>query len=344
MNIARVSSRHFLASAAALALLAIAGCVQAPTSPYQGSAPPSGSAPPAGRQVPGYWRMAVGDAVVTALFDGRVALSPSILKGIAGSDAERLLAAMFVPQSADGVQTAVNAYLIDQGGRLTLIDAGAAACFGPTLGQIVDNLAAAGYAPSQVNAVVLTHLHGDHVCGVTSADGKRVFANAEIYAAQADADFWLSEAIAAAAPEGARGFFKAARDAVKPYQAAGRFKTFAAGADPLPGVKAVPSNGHTPGHTSYLVESQGQSLLIWGDIVHSHSIQFQRPEVALEFDVDTAAAIATRKRIFAQAADGKLWVAGAHLPFPGLGHVRREADAWRWLPAEYGPLPAAAKR
>jgi len=96
--------------------------------------------------------------------------------------------------------------------------------------------------------------------------------------------------------------------------------------------------GHTPGHTSYLFESSGQSLLVWGDIVHSHATQFARPDIAIEFDVNRKQAVASRKKLFKDAAANKLWVAGAHMPFPGLGHVRKLGDGYSWVPAEYSPL------
>lgn len=106
----------------------------------------------------------------------------------------------------------------------------------------------------------------------------------------------------------------------------------------MAGLSAVPAHGHTPGHRGYLFKSGNQSLLLWGDIVHSHAVQFRRPEVALEFDVDSTLAVHTRKKLFADAARGKLWVAGAHLPFPGIGRVRVESKGYAWVPVEYGPL------
>jgi glyoxylase-like metal-dependent hydrolase (beta-lactamase superfamily II) len=106
----------------------------------------------------------------------------------------------------------------------------------------------------------------------------------------------------------------------------------------LTGLKTVSLFGHTPGHSGYLFTSQGKSLLMWGDIVHSHSVQFARPEVAMEFDIDQDKAVATRRGVFADAARDKLWVAGAHLPFPGIGHVRADGDAFAWVPVEFGPI------
>ncbi|WP_432721336.1 MBL fold metallo-hydrolase [Jeongeupia wiesaeckerbachi] len=300
---------------------------------------PVHAAPPAqlNAQVPGFYRMAVGDFVVTALYDGYIDLDPTLLKGASAQDIQTLLARMFL-QSTPGVQTAVNAFLVHTGDKLVLVDSGAGKCFGPALGGIVANLKAAGYTPEQVDLVLLTHLHPDHACGISTADGKPVFPNADVYVAKSESDFWLNDAAAAKAPQDTRPFFKMAKDSILPYARQGRFRVFNAGDKLLPGVSSVVASGHTPGHTAYLLSSKNQSLLLWGDLVHSHSVQFARPEVSLEFDVNSEQAIATRKAIFANAAKDKLWVGGAHLPFPGIGHVRTEGGAYAWVPIEYGPI------
>jgi len=289
-------------------------------------------------QVPGYYRMMVGQFEVTALYDGYIDLDPKILKYTSAREVQSLLARMFV-EATPGMQTAVNAYLVNTGSHLVLVDTGAATCFGPTLGHIGDNLRAAGYLPEQVDTVLLTHLHGDHACGLASG-GKAVFPNATVYVDKADADYWLHEANAAAAPKEAQGLFAMARDAVAPYQSAGRLRTFSASAGDqlVPGVRAVAEYGHTPGHVGYLFASGKDSLLLWGDVIHSHAVQFRRPQVAIEFDTDSRQAVITRNRVLADAAKGKLWVGGAHLPFPGLGHVRRDQVGYTWVPVEYGPI------
>ncbi len=108
-----------------------------------------------------------------------------------------------------------------------------------------------------------------------------------------------------------------------------------------PGIRAVAAFGHTPGHTSYLITSGDQSLLAWGDIIHSHAVQFERPEVAIEFDSNKEQAVATRRKILGDAARDRLWIAGAHLPFPGIGHVRTGGTGYAWVPVEYGPYGVA---
>ncbi|GAA5166181.1 MBL fold metallo-hydrolase [Viridibacterium curvum] len=292
---------------------------------------------PVKTQVPGYYRLAVGDFEVTALYDGYVDLDTKLLKGMRAEQVQSLLARMFL-QSNKGVQTAVNAYLINTGSNLVLVDAGSASCFGPTLGQVQDNIRAAGYKPEDVDTVLLTHLHPDHLCGVLDKAGKPAFPNATVWAGQEDVDFWLNDKVAAAAPEGNKPFFQMAMAAAKPYLDAGRFRGYKAGELLLPGVSVVHTPGHTPGHNSYLISSKSQQLLVLGDIVHSHSVQFLHPEVSLEFDVDQKAAIATRKALFKRAAKAGWGIAGAHLPFPGLGHIRKDAKGYAWVPVEFGPI------
>jgi len=288
-------------------------------------------------QVPGYYRMNLGDFEVTALYDGYVDLDPALLKGIDDDNLDALLSRMFV-SAENGVQTAVNAYLVNTGTELVLVDVGAAQCFGPTLGNIASNLKASGYQTEQVSMVLLTHLHPDHACGLRNSDGSATYPNATVYVPRAEAAYWLDAELAATMPEAAQPFFKMAQAAVEPYQSQKRLKQYGRDTELMPGLRTVPTNGHTPGHNAYLFQSEGQDLMVWGDIVHSHTVQFARPDVTIEFDVDSEKALATRKDMFNDAAKNRFWVAGAHLPFPGLGHVRRDGAAFAWVPVDYGPL------
>src|SRR5690606_28351810 len=189
--------RAFLAvSAACLALLSVASFAQAPAISTE--------------QAPGYYRVALGDFQVTALYDGAIYLPTRLLHGIDDGDTRTMLSKMFVPVTENGVQTAVNGFLLNTGTDLILVDAGAAACFGPTLGGMHNSLRAAGYEPAQISKVFLTHLHGDHVCGITN-DGKMAYPNATVYVAKAEADYWLNKEIAAQAPKDAQSFFQMAR-------------------------------------------------------------------------------------------------------------------------------------
>ncbi|MBI5593263.1 MAG: MBL fold metallo-hydrolase [Deltaproteobacteria bacterium] len=300
-------------------------------------------APQVQTQVPGYYRIQLGQFEITALYDGAIELDTKLLKNTGAVDLQRLLSRMFV--GSPKMQTAVNAYLINTGSHLVLVDTGAAKLFGPSLGNVPQNMKAAGYEPDQVDTVLITHMHGDHIGGLNDADGKPLFPKASIWVSQADNDFWLSQKIADSAPTKAQPFFKMARDTAAPYLASGQWKTFEEGSELVPGIRAVKANGHTPGHTAYSVESEGQKLLIWGDLVHAHAVQFARPGVSIEFDIDQKQAIATRRNIFKTVAADKSLVAGMHLPFPGMGHVRMDARGrYTWVPIEFGPLQNSANR
>lgn len=320
---------HILALGAA-ALMGIASLAQA-------------GAPKVPTQVPGYYRTQLGQFEITALYDGSIELDTKLLKNTSAADLQRLLSRMFVGNPK--MQTAVNAYLINTGSHLVLVDTGAAKLFGPSLGYVLQNMKAAGYEPTQVDTVIITHLHGDHMGGLNDASGQPLFTKAKILVSQADSDFWLSQKVADGAPTEVQPFFKMARDSAAPYLASGQWKTFTEGSELAPGIQAVRANGHTPGHTAYAVESEGQKLLIWGDLVHAHAVQFARPGVSIEFDIDQKQAIATRRSIMKATAASKSLVAGMHLPFPGIGHVRADGKGrYSWVPIEFGPLSHGANQ
>lgn len=287
-------------------------------------------------QVPGFYRMALGDFEVTALYDGYIELDTKLFKNATPQEIQKLLARSFVNKSS--MQTAVNGYLINTGSNLVLIDTGAAKCFGPTLGALADNLKASGYDAAQIDTVVITHLHPDHACGLIAADGKLEFPNAILRTAKAESDFWMSEAIAAKAPKDAQNFFKQARESVQPYITAGKFKPFNDNDTIVPGIVTIPTPGHTPGHTSYQVTSKDQTLLVMGDLIHSYAMQFSKPNIAIAFDNDSTKAIQMRKKIFAEAAKKQTLVAGAHLPFPGIGQLHAYGAGYDWIPVQYAPF------
>lgn len=286
-------------------------------------------------QVPGYYRQALGAFEVTALNDGQILLDTKLLHHASPKQLQHQLADHLRPNP---VPTSVNAYLVNTGSKLVLVDTGAATLFGPGMDQLRGNLKASGYAPEQVDDILITHFHGDHIGGLTTADGKAVFPNATVHAAQAETDFWLSPEQTAKAPEAMRGYFKMAQAALKPYVDANRLKTFSGDVELAPGVKAIATPSHTPGHTSYLFESQGHGLLVIGDLIHFSTVQFALPDVSIDFDSDQKNAVPTRKKIFARAAKDQLLVAGAHLPFPGLGNIRAEGKtSFAWIPVDFTP-------
>lgn len=283
-------------------------------------------------QAPGYYRMMLGDWEVTALSDGTFQMP--VEKLLVGITPEHLKAALDRAFLSAPVEASVNAFLINTGSKLVLIDSGAGVLFGPTLGKLLVNLQAAGFRPEQIDEIYITHMHGDHVGGLVQ-DGRRAFPNAVVRAASEEAGQWLNQAKMEAAPADAKGGFQAAMGALQPYVDAGKFKTFQGETELVPGIRAVPAHGHTPGHTVYVAEHQGQRIVFWGDLMHVAAVQFDDPAVAIHYDSDVTAAIAERKKVFAEAAAHGDWVAGAHMPFPGLGHLRTGDSAYRFVPANY---------
>ena len=284
---------------------------------------------------PGYYRMMLGDFEVTALSDGTVALPvDKLLTNTSPAQVGKGLASSFLKAP---VETSVNGYLINTGTKLVLVDTGAAGLFGPTLGNLLASLKAAGYQPEQVDEIYITHMHPDHVGGLMAGD-KPVFPNAVVRADQHDADFWLSAANLEKAPADAKGFFQGAQASLNPYVAAGKFKPFNGSTELVPGIKAVAAPGHTPGHSIYVVESKGQKLVLWGDLMHVAAVQFAHPSVTIQFDTDSKAAAVQRKKAYAEAAKQGYLVGSAHLSFPGLGHLRTEGKGYEFVPVNYSGL------
>ena len=309
-----------LAGAGAVAAIALGGVLTA-----------QATAPMVRTQAPGYYRIMVGDFEVTALLDGTAKLPfKDFMNGITPARLEQALARDFLE---DPVEVSVNAFLINTGPKLLLVDTGDAADMEGT-GHLQENLKAAGYDAAQVDEIYITHMHGDHISGLT-IKGERAFPNAIVRASRQDADYWLSPEKLAAAQGDAREGFQHAQEVFAPYIKAGRFSPFDGDIELLPGVHAVATHGHTPGHTCYLIESRGERMLFLGDLLHVASVQFANPAITIKFDTDSAGARTQRLRIFREAAANREWIAAAHLPFPGIGHVRAEGKGYAYVPAHY---------
>ncbi len=293
------------------------------------------AAPMVKTSAPGYYRVMLGDFEVTAISDGTVALPmDKLLTNIKAGD---FTEAMKKYHLKNPIETSVNAYLINTGTKLVLIDTGAGTLFGPTLGKLAANLKAAGYLPEQVDEIYITHMHADHFGGLSSGE-LAVFPNALVRADQHDVDFWLSSASLQLAPADKKASYETARAAFAPYIKADKFKAFDGDTELMPGIKAIATRGHTPGHSIYQIESKGEKLMLWGDLMHVAAVQFSQPSVTIEFDSDSKAAAIQRQKAFADAAKLGYMVGAAHLSFPGLGYVRPEAKAYAWVPLNYSPV------
>jgi len=283
-------------------------------------------------QFPGIHHRRIGAVVVTAINDGMIEGAFAMLTNLPTEEAEALHRAAFraVPPSL-----AINCFLIQTTDRLVLVDSGFGSARGPAAGHLADDLRSLGIAPGDIDTVLCTHLHPDHVGGLVDSAGAAVFPNAELVVHPADHRFWGDDStLANATTDQDRGFVQLARTTIAAYADRTRLLTIG---DALPGISILPEPGHTPGHSGWLITSGGESLLIWGDIVHMPGVQFTRPDAGMGFDVDGAAAIETRKRVMDMTAADRLLVAGMHLDFPGFGHVARTSGGYAFVPDVWTP-------
>jgi glyoxylase-like metal-dependent hydrolase (beta-lactamase superfamily II) len=288
---------------------------------------------------PGFFRTMLGDFEVTALYDGGNTnfLKPELFRADV-DEVAKLLQRSFDPDTIVG---SIAGFLVNTGEQLILADAGTGGHteFGPSLGKLLGNFIASGYHPDQVDVVLITHLHPDHVGGVTSRDGKPIFPNAEIFVPKIESDYWLSEEEEKNALERDREFFSVARKVAAPYIAASKWRTFVGADELLPQIRSCPIHGHTPGHTGYEFTSKGETLLVWGDIVNVADIQFQRPDIGIIYDMNGPEADKTRQDLIERVAKDRVVVAGTHLPFPGIGRLRKDQSGYAWMPASYLGAP-----
>ncbi|MHA7773064.1 MBL fold metallo-hydrolase [Roseibium sp. M-1] len=317
------SRRSLLTAAAgAGAIAAAGGLTMIP-------APAAASAPQAGAPLAGALRYKIGDFEVTALLDGYLDVTSDVVVGYDAAEGERLRGRALIEK--DSLRLPVNAFLINTGERLVLVDSGSADAMGPTMGRLPSALEAVGVTTDQIDALLITHMHPDHLFGAIDGDGNRVFANAELILPEVDNAFWYNDAAMNGAPDQFKPFFLGARKAAEAYKDSQTL--FSGEEEILPGIRPMALPGHTPGHTGYVIDSNGETLVIAGDIVHMAMYQFDKPDWGIGFDIDSGMAAETRKKFFEQAASDKLYFAGAHIPFPGMGRIAKDGEAYRFVAA-----------
>ena len=318
----KVSRRNLLlgASAATAGSLVTAGSASA-KAPLQGTEPVN------------YRRVKLGAFEVTTVADGYVAVPkvhPIFGNDQKPEDVSAYMQANFLP--ADKMAIPFTPVVVNTGNEVILFDTGNGAGRGPTRGHLVNSLAAAGFKPEQIDVVVITHFHPDHIGGIMNGD-KSVFPNARYFAGEAEYNFWTSKKLAGSSDKKMQGRVKLVNAKVKPV--AEKITFIKDGKDVVSGITALATFGHTPGHMAFNIESNGQRLVLWADACNHYVASLQKPEWHVIFDMDKADAIRSRKKILGMVAADKVPATGYHMPFPAIGYVEQQGEAFRWVPHSY---------
>jgi len=329
-----LNRRHLLAGAAAVG----AASALAPL----GALTARAAVPPAATQAPGFYRYKVGTLECTSINDGARSF-PLPDKFVTNVPKEEALAAAEAAYMPKGMVTVpFNPQLINTGGKLVLIDSGnGIATFEPTkgaVGRTMQNLAAAGVDPKNIDVVLMSHLHPDHTNGIRAADGSMAFPNAEIMVPAKDWEFWISEENAAKAQsnEMMKNYFANVKKIYAGIES--KVTKYDWGKEVAPGITSVAAAGHTPGHTAFAVASGGSTVMIQSDISNIPELFLRNPDWHVVFDVDPVVAQATRHKFYDMAAAEKATVVGFHFAFPSIGHVEKDGTKYRLIPATWNPV------
>ncbi len=328
-----LSRRQLLAGAAAI------GAASA-ISPL-GALTARAAAPAAASQVAGFYRYKVGSIECTSINDGARTF-PMPDKFVTNVPKEEALAAADAAYMPKGMVTVpFNPQLINTGSKLVLIDCGnGIANYEPTkgaVGRTLQNLAAAGVDPKNIDVVLMSHLHPDHTNGIRAADGSMAFPNAEIMVPAKDWAFWMSDENAAKAQSDLmKGYFANVRKVYAGIES--KPTKYEWGKEIVPGITSVAAPGHTPGHTAFMISSGGSSVLIQSDVTNIPELFLRNPDWHVAFDVDPALAQETRHKFLDMASAEKATVVGFHFTFPSIGHVEKDGTKYRLIPSLWNPL------
>jgi glyoxylase-like metal-dependent hydrolase (beta-lactamase superfamily II) len=293
------------------------------------------AAPLVGKQGPSFYRYKVGDFEVTALNEGvvRNATPANMAVNKTLPDVQKALGDAFLP--TDHVINQFNTIVVNTGKNLVLIDSGFGDNGPPTGNNLLGNMSAAGIDPKNIDTILVSHFHGDHISGIRAKGGAANYPNAEIMVPSGEWQFWNDASNQAKVIDNFKPGFANVKRVFEPV--AKDVKQFEHGKELVPGITAVDSRGHSPGHTAFLVASGNGKLLVTSDTVN-HQILIRNPEWSLWADMDAAMAVTARKRLLDMAATDKIQISAYHLPFPSTGFISKRGDGYEFHPAYWQPV------
>jgi len=264
----------------------------------------------------------VGNFKVTALRDGELSLPSEVLMNLTDEQSQQIKA----DENSKLATSNVNTYLIQTEGKNLLIDTGCRDLFGPTCGFLQDALKEAGLVPNDITDIFLTHLHPDHVAGAINAEGSAVFENASFKVIDLEYNFWTSDTFTDSEVNGNdwAGLARAALNAYKD-----KIETISFGNDIIPGVTSVSIPGHTPGHSGFRVDEGNETLIQMGDILHVPNLQLENPSISTVFDVDSEAALKSRKELLDMVSTDKILCTSGHMIQPKFGYIEKSGAGYK---------------
>ncbi len=300
-------------------------------------APPARAAAPASKmQGPGAYRYRLGDYQLTALYDGTwfLPIDEHFVRNAGGEAVNEALAAAFLPPSV--LPITFTALLVNTGKKLILIDTGSAGQITDSAGFLNANLAAAGIAPDDIDTIVISHFHPDHINGIKTKDGDKVFTKAEIWVPEPEWAYWMDDAHMTGVAKSVHGYFLNARRIFK--DIAKEVRLFKPGAEVAPGIVSIPAYGHTPGHTAFAIHSGSASLMVMSDTARNPYLFVRHPDWQPMFDMDGELAVKARRAMLDRAAADRMLVEAYHFPFPACGHIVRAGTGYEFVPVMWAPL------
>lgn len=298
------------------------------------TSPVAAKAPMMGASRPTHYRFKIGDFEVTTIYDGALAIPkvhPIFGKNQPIEKVQAYLEENHLP--TDKMTISFAPVIVNTGSEVVLFDSG----YGEErrekgAGKAAEALATAGFSPDQIDVIVLTHLHPDHVSGLMEGD-KATFPNARYVTGDTEYNFWSDKSLLESSNESMVGRAKAVQGNVVPL--AEKMKFIKPGDDVVTGITSIEAFGHTPGHMIYNIESGGKRFVIFADTTNHYAASLAKPDWHCAFDMDAEKAVETRKKVLDMIATDKVPSAGYHMPFPAVGYVEKQGSGYRWVPASY---------
>jgi glyoxylase-like metal-dependent hydrolase (beta-lactamase superfamily II) len=297
---------------------------------------PGRAASAATAKEPGVYRYKLGDIELTALYDGiwNLPIDGTFMRNASATAVNKALTAAFLPPNV--LPISFTALLVNTGGKRVLIDTGTAGQITDSAGFMNANLAAAGVTPAMIDIIVISHFHPDHIDGIKTKDGDKVFANAEILVPEPEWAFWMDDGNMSRASGAVHKYFLNARRIFN--DVAKEVRRYRPGSEVAPGIVSIPAYGHTPGHTAFAIHSGKQSMLAMSDTVRNPYLFVRHPDWQPIFDMDGPLAVKARRRMLDRAASDRMLVEAYHFPFPASGHIVKSGSGYELVPVMWQSL------